>query len=109
MQAIQFPPFGRWIPQQRENDVHRVEHDAAGLDLTDFGLQGGQHPDQVETSGLEEIRRRLCIEKEEFALLQGRKIPAETRRIGNDAIRAFLEGHEDAGFIVEVCPVHEGL
>ena len=109
VQPVDFPPLGPCVRQEREQDVECVEHDppcAHGLGLR---AQRRQHAAEIERAGLDQVGRRLCVDEIDFLGHPARDLPAETLEVGHDAVRRFLEGHEDARLGMVFDTVHEEL
>lgn len=106
---------GQDLPQNLQQGVSRVRlgqevfhAEAGGLgDLPRLRPDGGEHPAEIEAARLNQVGRLLRVEEEKLVPLQSREIPAELRGILRDALRAFLEGHENAGLVVQTRAVHQ--
>src|SRR5580698_2455450 len=109
MQPVNFSSSRGEIGKQRQNDIKRIEHDAPGLYLCGLQAEPGQHSAQIKVSRLYQIVTWLCIDKEEFLLLQCAEFPVETLCIGQNALRSLLERDKNARFAIEAYTIDEVL
>lgn len=98
MEPINFSFYRLPSIQERQDHVNSIKNDALGSHRRDLGIQNGQHPADIEATGMELIGILLRIQEKEAVVFQGRDIPTKGFGIGNNAAGIFFEGNENARF-----------
>ena len=107
--AVDLAPLRGRIVEQAEQHVDPVEDDALGIHRLRLGPEQGEHADQVEVAGLDDLGSQPRIEEEQLLLFERWQIPTERGRVGDDLPRALLERDEHARFLHLVRPVDQRL
>ena len=88
VQAIDLAPLGRFVGQQSEQDVERIEDDPLRAHRLDLRFEDGQQAAQVEGSRLDEVGSGWASRKTSSLQFERVDAPGEARDVLLDALRA---------------------
>ena len=98
-----------------QQNVHRVEHDAAGAHGLDLVSEHGQQPLDGEVAGHHGLGIHACVQEAELvSLLERRQVPSPAPGVLTHGGRAFLEHHQNArrageGPVEQALQAHDAL
>ena len=109
MQPVHPSPFRHGVRQQRQYDIHGIEHDAPRAHFLGFGPQRRQHPVEIEIPRMDQVGHRQDVHEKQLFPPQLRKFPAEAFGIGDDALRCLLKSDEDTRLLAILRAMYQEL